>query len=131
MTYFKWGDDLSVGNSFIDHDHRHLIQLVNDLHTATSRGDGRNIVGNTLAALINYTKEHFQREEHHMELLKYPKIDEHKLQHNELLEQVMHLRAQFDTGHITVAAQVSALLRDWLSVRIRRSDKDFASALKK
>jgi len=131
MAYFEWGDDLSVGNSLIDHDHRRLIAFVNDLHTATSRGAGRDVVGRTIAALIAYTKEHFQREEHHMEALRYPKLAEHRRQHAELLDKVLELEARFNEGHVTVAAQLSNLLRDWLSLHIRRSDKDFAVARQK
>ena len=40
--------------------------------------------------------------------------------HRKLVAQVNQLH---DAGQITVAAQLSALLRDWLSLHIRRSDK--------
>ena len=129
MTYFAWASDMSVGNTLLDHDHRELIALVNELHTATSRGEGRGVVGDILNRLLVYTQQHFQREEHHMERLQYPKTDEHKRLHQDLYEQVVALKARFDAGHITVAAQVSTLLRDGLSLHILREDKQFAAEL--
>ncbi|RZI42822.1 bacteriohemerythrin [Herbaspirillum sp. HC18] len=129
MAYFEWGDDMSVGSAMIDDDHRTLIGLVNELHTATSRGEGRDVVGGIIEALITYTRDHFQREEHHMTALRYSKLAEHKRQHKELLEKVLDMQAKFITGHVTVAAQVSTLLRDWLSIHIRREDKEFAAQL--
>lgn len=127
MAYFEWGDDLSVGNDLLDRDHRNLIGLVNSLHTATSRGDGREVVGSIIAALIDYTQDHFQREERHMEAVRYPKREEHRRQHRELLDKVLEIEARFKAGHVTVAAQVSTLLRDWLSIHIRRADREFAT----
>jgi len=128
VAYFEWGDDLSVGNSLIDHDHQRLIALVNDLHTATTQGEGREVVGGILTELITYTRAHFQREEHHMQAVRYPKLAEHRRLHQELLEKVLELETRHKAGHVTVAAQVSTLLRDWLSIHIRRADKEFAAS---
>ena len=41
MAYFEWADDLVIDHGPIDQDHRHLVDLVNQLHTATSQGRGR------------------------------------------------------------------------------------------
>lgn len=126
MAYFEWGDDLVVGNKLLDDDHRDLIGLVNELHTATSCGEGREVVGSILERLIDYTSSHFELEEAHMEKVGYPKLAQHRLQHEAMLKQARALQARFEAGNITVAAQVSALLRDWLSLHIRREDKAMA-----
>lgn len=128
MAYFNWGDDLAVGNLQVDDDHKQLIGFVNELHTATSRGEGREVVGEILSGLIKYTQEHFQREEHYMERLRYPKLDAHRRQHAALIKTVLEMRDKYERGHVTVPAQVSALLRDWLSIHIRREDKAFVAA---
>jgi hemerythrin-like metal-binding protein len=128
--YFSWTDDMSVGNSMLDFDHRQLIGLVNELHTATSRGEGRAIVGDILGRLLSYTEGHFQREEHHMENMRYSRIAEHKEQHQQLLERLRTLQQQLEAGHVSVAAKVSILLRDWLSIHLQREDKQFAAEMK-
>ena len=46
--------------------------------------------------------------------------------HRKLVAQVNQLH---DAGQITVAAQLSALLRDWLSLHIRRNDKELRQFL--
>lgn len=127
MAYFNWGDDLCVGNLQIDDDHKQLIGFVNELHTATSRGEGREVVGEILSGLIKYAQEHFQREEHYMERLRYPKLDAHRGQHAALIKTVLEMQDKHEQGHATVPAQVSALLRDWLSIHIRREDKAFVA----
>jgi hemerythrin len=129
MAYFEWGDDLAVGNSLIDHDHQGLIKLVNDLHDATQKGEGRSVVEGILNELLAYTQSHFQREEFHMAQVRYAAIDAHKLEHVAILKQILALQQQFAMGDITVATKVSAILRDWLSIHIMRSDKAFAKLI--
>ena len=131
MAYFQWGDDLAVGNELIDQDHRKLINLVNDLHTATRQGQGRAVVGKILVELLEYTADHFRREESHMERIRYAAVEAHKQEHTEILKKVLALEGQYAGGQVTVAAKVSALLREWLSIHIMQSDKAFANFLDK
>ena len=58
MAYFEWADDLVIDHGPIDADHRHLVDLVNELHTATSEGRGRDVVNKVLNELIGYTSAH-------------------------------------------------------------------------
>lgn len=131
MSYFVWGNDLKIDNGPLDADHRKLVDLVNELHTATSQGSGQVVVGKILDSLISYTQEHFDREERQMELHHFPKLAAHKQQHAEMMKEVARLKDEFDVGSITVASKVSAMLRDWLSLHIRRSDKELVRHLKK
>ena len=38
MAYFEWADDMVIDGGPIDQDHRVLVDLVNELHSATVRG---------------------------------------------------------------------------------------------
>ena len=124
MAYFAWADDMVIDHGPIDEDHRHLVDLVNQLHTATSEGRGIEIVETILNTLIDYTKGHLQREEAFMSSLHYPKLEQHKVYHDKFTVQIDGLKEKFDAGSITVAAQLSTVLRDWFSIHIRRNDKD-------
>lgn len=130
MSYFEWAEDMVIDHGPIDADHRQLIALVNRLHSATSQGEGRLVVGQILDELLAYTLEHFEREERLMASLKFPRFDEHREAHRRLLGSVQALlQAQADS-RITTAARVSLLLRDWLSLHIRREDRALRELLK-
>lgn len=131
MAYFEWADDMVIDNGPIDEDHKKLVELVNALHTATSQGSGHTIVDKVLENVVTYTVGHLQREEHLMESLHFPKLAQHKQQHDSFMEKVNALKVKYDAGSITVASQLSTLLRDWLSLHIRRSDKEIKPFLKK
>jgi len=123
MAYFEWADDLVIDQGLIDQDHRHLIELVNTLHTATSQGCGQEVVGRLLQALTAYTQEHFQREEQVMACVHFPHLAGHQQLHRQFMADLAALQSRYEMGSIATAAQLSALLRDWLSLHIRRSDR--------
>jgi hemerythrin-like metal-binding protein len=124
MAYFEWADDLVIDGGVIDEDHRKLVDLVNALHTATTEGRGREVVENILKELLTYTAEHLRREEALMASIGFPNLERHKIGHAHFTEQLNGLHKKFESGSITVAAQLSTVLRDWLSLHIRRSDKE-------
>ena len=130
MAYFIWANDMVIDNGPIDQDHQLLVEHVNQLHTATEAGRGQEVVGKLLEALIHSTVEHVRREEQIMAHIGYPRLKEHQASHVGFINHLRELQGKFSTGSITVAAQLSTLLRDWLSLHIRRHDKDIARFLK-
>ncbi|MDE2594203.1 MAG: hemerythrin family protein [Burkholderiales bacterium] len=125
MAYFEWADDLCIDHGPIDADHRRLVGLVNELHTATSDGSGHSVVDHVLHELVDYTRAHLRREERLMESVHYPDFAAHKANHDRFILRIQGLQAKFEAGSITVASQLSTVLRDWLSIHIRREDKAF------
>jgi hemerythrin-like metal-binding protein len=131
MAYFEWADDLVIDGGPIDDDHRRLVGLVNDLHTATSEGRGMEVVAGIMTQLIDYTTEHLRREEAEMAAVNFPNLERHKIGHAKFIEGLHSLQQKYENGSITVASQLSTILRDWLSLHIRRSDKELLEFLKK
>lgn len=129
MAYFAWSDDLQVGNSFIDNDHQKLIALVNRLHDAMAQGQGKDILGKILDELIRYTREHFKREEDHMQKIRYADFAAHKQEHDKLIKEVVDLQSKFSAGNGMLTVQVSGFLRNWLVNHIMKTDKKLASAI--
>ncbi|MBN9366365.1 MAG: hemerythrin family protein [Comamonadaceae bacterium] len=124
MAYFEWADDMVIDNGQIDAEHRKLVDLVNELHTATSQGIGQSVVGDLLERLIADTAEHLRHEEMQMQQAGFPDQDNHRIGHEHFINDLRRLKEKLDAGSITVAAQLSSVLRDWLSLHIRRNDKE-------
>lgn len=124
MAYFQWAEDMVIDHGPIDADHKHLVDLVNELHTATSEGQGQTVVGRILDDLIRYTVDHLRREEAQMQTVQFPNLERHKMGHQRFIDDLQQLQQKYAEGSIAVAAQLSTVLRDWLSLHIRRSDKE-------
>lgn len=130
MAYFEWANDMVIDGGPIDADHQHLVQLVNELHNATSQGRGQEVVGQILEQLIGYTMDHLQREERQMVAVRFPGLERHQKKHVDFVTSLNRLQQRYEAGQITVAASLSSVLRDWLSLHIRRSDKELLAFLR-
>lgn len=131
MAYFVWADDMVIDNGTIDQDHRKLVDQVNVLHTATIEGRGNEIVERLLAQIIADTEEHLRHEEHEMALAEFPDLERHQHSHQLFVAQLHELQRKHRDGSMTVASQLSTALRDWLSLHIRRNDKELRVFLEK
>lgn len=130
MALFAWSDDLSVGSTFIDDDHKKLISMVNSFHDAMEQGKGNDVIGKVLNNLVVYTKAHFKREEDEMQRIQYPRFLAHKQEHDKLISEVAELQTSFSSGKAMLSITVSKFLRDWLFTHIKQTDKLLAAALK-
>ncbi|MDD2692758.1 MAG: hemerythrin, partial [Simplicispira sp.] len=53
----------------------------------------------------------------------------HKQGHTHFVNKLHELRQKQQQGSVTVASQLSSVLRDWLSLHIRRNDKELRQFL--
>jgi len=131
MAYFAWAQDMVIDQGPIDEDHQHLVRLVNQLHDATTEGRGRDVVGPILDELIRYTNDHLRKEEAVMAEAGFPNLERHKIGHQAFIDQLGKLQRRYQEGSISVAAQLSTVLRDWLSIHIRRNDRELLEFMRR
>lgn len=115
MAYVQWSNRFELGVPFIDADHKALVGLLNRMHD-TSRADGDlTDIGGILAALVDYTRYHFAREERAQEAAGYPDLDEHREQHARLAIEARRLFEAYrrDPGGIDIGDLLD-FLSDWL-----------------
>lgn len=130
MAFLDWNDGLSVGVGDIDSEHRELVSMLNDLHGALARGEGRTALSGVLDRLVKYTQSHFAHEEDLMRRYGYPDSWRHTNEHRELTKQVLEVEEKFDQGKILgLPIELMAFLRDWLANHIKNVDAKFGAFL--
>ncbi|MFA7281682.1 MAG: bacteriohemerythrin [Sterolibacterium sp.] len=129
MAMMEWNDKLKVGHRLIDRDHQRLVELINALSDAMSAGKGRDVCGDVLNDLINYTKTHFAMEEQLMSLSQYPAAGTHKAEHAKLVQEVVEFQAKFNAGKETLSVSLLHFLMEWLTHHILVSDKALAQGI--
>ena len=129
MALITWSNDLSVNIKEFDEEHKKLINMINDLHSAMGLGKGKEIIRQVLVRLVDYTKTHFAAEEQLMRKNEYPGYLSHKALHDELTKQVEDLQSKFQEGRMLVTVQVMNFLKDWLSNHIQNTDKKYGPYL--
>lgn len=121
----KWTEDLSVGVELIDTEHKSLINAINDLFDACSKGMGRKKIADTLEFMQNYIKTHFSDEEKLQRECGYPDYENHRRYHANFIGKVDEYSKRLsDEGpNIALVADFNGFVTDWLINHISREDK--------
>jgi len=128
--FIKWNDNLSVGIDEIDEEHKKLLGMINQLQTAAHYHTDDTLVESTLNDLIDYTKYHFSREEELLQKHNYPDYDDHKKQHEAMVEQVTKFIDEYRVDKTRTIENVVLYLKTWLINHIKGSDQRYAGFLK-
>jgi hemerythrin len=126
MSLFEWSSELSVKVKEIDLQHQNLVGLINKLHHAMKNGEGRNIVGNIIKDLVNYTETHFKTEERFFEMYGYPEAENHKKEHASFVEKISKIKSKYEQGRTTLSVEVMVFLSDWLRKHIKGTDMRYS-----
>jgi hemerythrin len=129
MPIITWSDEFSVHVKEIDAQHRHLFKLVNDLHDAMLKGQGKTVLATILDELVDYTRVHFTTEEELMQHCNYVGLAGHRIEHDQFTKKVLDLKTRCGKGEIGLTIQVMDFLKDWLKNHITGTDKKYSTAL--
>jgi hemerythrin len=129
-----WRDQMSVGNALIDNDHRYLLCLVNTVELALRLEENTDLLEVALDQLLQYTRDHFGREEALQVKIQYPGYPAHKAEHQALLEKLLGLQRQLAAAGGEGAAGVdpmrlSDLLRHWVLDHVLKTDMQMRAYL--
>lgn len=128
MGFLKWTSDLETGISVIDHQHRRIVDYINQLHHAIEHSD-RDEVGEVLEQLVEYTMSHFAFEEDLQEEAGYPFVKAHKRVHDLFTRKMSDFQNRFELGE-DIARPLLTTLRTWLINHIQRDDADYVQSVK-
>ena len=128
---FHWSDEFSVHIQEVDEQHKVLVDLLNQLHTAIREHHGKATSREILDRLAEYTRTHFLLEESLMRLTHYPGFEIHKQQHEELMMQVQALQHKLDHENAAITFELLHFLKNWLVQHINDSDKRFGAHFQK
>lgn len=131
MVFMEWTEELSVGSSNIDAQHKVLVKYINDLDDAIQSNQGEPALKKIINGLVDYTILHFDFEEHQLEKSNYPDLAAHKAEHADLKETVLGFKEQFELGNFKMGNKVLDFLKSWLVDHIMLSDKNYAEHLQK
>lgn len=131
MAFLTWRDQLSVGCEEIDQDHKRLIEFVNQLHEAVTTAQNERVVGRILLELIEYTRDHFSREEKVMAAAGYPDTERHKLIHKALTKKVLVFADRYvHTPTEQVKRELIDFLAAWLVDHIIKEDRKLGAYMR-
>jgi len=108
-----WQDKYDFGLEPIDHEHKDLIAMINDVYRDMKGGHLSDISLQTMGRLIEAFSSHFQGEELYMQKNHYEGLEKHKVDHDLFIERLQELADDIQKGETKEAMQLIALLAKW------------------
>jgi len=124
----SWTPDLSVGIDVIDHQHKRIVQYINQLHQARLKQE-REAVGQVIDGLVDYTLSHFSFEEAMLEEAGYSMLPVHKKVHKLFDRRISEYQQRFALGG-DVATEMQGTLVKWLINHIKIEDMDYSAKVR-
>ncbi len=113
MSLLEWKPEFSIGNASIDHEHEQMIQQINALYDQLSApveaANGAAVLGEIHADI----SAHFALEERLMLKADYVEYEDHKEDHEELLDQIHDLMENFFNDPEAGQELLKSQLSDW------------------
>ena len=120
---------LTIGIEEIDDDHNKLVNLFNILNHSITEGAATDYVEAVLDELINCTVWHFSHEERLMLKYGYDGYEEHRAEHQDLINSARELKKKFIQMRKLDEKEDLEFLERWLTEHILVADTRLASYL--
>lgn len=126
MDDFSWREEWSVRDRVLDNDHRTLVAMIRILGGGPAQADSQ-AASVVLMQLLQYAREHFEREEAHMERMGHSGLAAHRRLHEAMLSEVAEAainRNEFVSANL--GASLYQHLVRWLTQHIMVHDMAYA-----
>lgn len=99
MALIEWRDDFSTGDPAVDHEHKELVGLINELHENLKSGEHTvDDIEDFLGEINVKISAHFALEERMMRQAAYEGYGVHKDDHERLLDDIREIMIDYDAG---------------------------------
>lgn len=123
MPLIEWKDEFEIGIPSVDYEHRGMILMINKLHGKLAENAGKDMISGFLGEIHALVSAHFALEEKEMIEMAYDAFEEHKDDHEDLLDQIRDIMdelEQDDSGDIM--KNLSGRLNSWFTEHFKTRD---------
>lgn len=126
-----WHDAYLCGEPLIDEEHREIFDRANELIHAVVSGDEKMVdLYDALDDLVASAEAHFANEERVLFDCNYSDLEEHVLEHQNLMARAHVLRRKAIAGELTLGALVTFIVQDVVVKHMLTSDRKYYPSLK-
>lgn len=122
MALVEWCAEYSVGVPAVDHEHRELIALINEVHERLRARPGDVAIGECLGEIYARISAHFALEERLMRAIDYDQFDDHKADHERLLDDIRDIMDDYEHRRVYDEARFAARLAEWFTEHFKTKD---------
>lgn len=123
MPLIEWRKEFETGVGEVDHEHKELVDLINELHAHIGQSPSKETVANFLGEVFAKIAAHFALEETVMRKHHYDDYLEHKRDHEKLLDDLRDIMdAHAQDAYVDLGYALSSTVRDWFVNHFKTRD---------
>ena len=132
MKFFYWNANLEIGIPEVDAQHKHLVDLINELAAIITDGGQLPKVSAVIDDLLNYAAVHFSDEERIMATapMSEDMKQKHRRSHQCFVARVQEIAGASDLQQTEFSEKILDFLTTWLVAHILGSDREIARSLR-
>jgi hemerythrin len=123
LAILKWSASYSVGVAVLDAEHKHLLDLLNQLYDSIIDGSVNNATtSRILDQVLDFAIKHCEHEERMLVEAGYPGISDLKQQHEHLREKIEEFHRKL-AGQGSISNELANFLMEWILGHILKEDR--------
>ncbi len=122
MPLIEWKDEFNTGVEDVDGEHRRLIEQINVLNESLAAPTSKNEILDGLGEIYARISAHFALEEKIMLREHYDEYEDHKQDHENLLEQLRDIMDSYEDEEYLDDTVLEERLNDWFTVHFKTRD---------
>jgi hemerythrin len=113
MKLLEWRDEFEIGLTEVDFEHKELIELINASYNEAKKEGSSVAVMDFLGEIFEKISAHFALEEKVMRDLKYDQYEDHKEDHERLLDGIRDIMDEYLDVSELDKESFGTQLKDW------------------
>lgn len=122
MSLIEWRDEFELGIDEVDHEHRQLVGLINELHNALAENNTSEQLQDFLGEVYARIAAHFALEEKVMRDINYDEYGQHKDDHELLLDGLRDIMDKYEDEQEYSDAEMASHLNSWFGNHFKSMD---------
>ena len=113
MNLVEWRDDFKIGIEEVDFEHQELIELINASYEEIKKEGSTMDVIDFLGEIFAKISAHFALEEKEMKALNYDEYEDHKQDHEQLLDDIRDIMDDYEYQSSLDEKEFGQRLTNW------------------
>ena len=113
MNYLQWREEFSIGVDSVDFEHQELMDMINIIYAELDNRRDVEEIKQTMGEVHAEISAHFALEERIMRYARYVEFEEHKNDHENLLDQIRTMMDAIENDPEHALDDLSEALADW------------------
>lgn len=131
MQPLTWKEQFKVGVKEIDEQHRHLLEIINQIIASIEKKNEWQTTSSIIDSLINYAYNHFATEERYMSEGEYPELTWHVGLHLEFIRKVFAMSEEVTLKGAEIQREMLSYVTTWYPNHVLGVDRKYIQYLSK